>query len=407
VETAVGLANQHGSLVLGLGLGALALAILLRMLARPKARAAPPPVHLPAELARLRAKLSALEGRYQAQLEFFVNFPEVVKSLTAALTREQVTSACSRALTALLHTRRIAIFLAESRSHLRLVDGAGFPGELRDGLSLGIGELGLVELLQGRGVSSFHEHESARRALEARGIGAELVAPVCHGEQTLGLLVLASTEGDPRVVHRMLAMVADLTGVALHAAHKVSQIRDEAERDGLTGLANRRTLTTRVQLELQRARAYGTRTSLAMIDIDHFKHYNDQNGHAAGDEALRAVAGLIQSATRRTDLCARYGGEEFTVILAGADREQAIQHAERIRQVVAGHSFSGGPKQPLGRVSISVGVATYPDDGETAETLFERADRALYQAKHLGRDRVVGASQSPSVSATNTSAPGR
>jgi diguanylate cyclase (GGDEF)-like protein len=391
VQTLVGLAERHGSLLIALGLAALALAILVRHVFR---RAPPPPVAsgpMPVELARLRAELSSLEHRYQAQLEFFVNFPEVVKSLTAALSREQVTSACSRALGALLHTRRIAILLAESRTHLRLVDGAGFPGELRDSVSLAVGEDGLAELLTGRGVTSLRERDPRRDALGRRGVAAELAAPVCHGEHTLGLLLVAGAEGDPRVVDRMLAMVADLTGVALHAARQVSQIRDEAERDPLTGLANRRTLTARVELELQRARAYGTRTSLAMIDVDHFKHYNDRNGHAAGDEALRTVARLIESTTRRTDLCARYGGEEFTVILAGADREQAAQHAERIRRAIAAHAFSGGATQPLGHVSISVGIATFPDDAERVEALFERADQALYQAKHAGRDRVASA----------------
>ncbi len=390
METLLGLVQRYGSVTLGVGLAILALALLAKPLfARPRRPAPAPEPHLDVELARLRAELASLEARYQAQLEFFVNFPEVVKSLTAALSREQVTSSCSRSIGALLHTRRIGICLAESRTHLRLVDGAGFPEEHRDRLSLAIGELGLGELLQGRGVTSLRPESATRRALEARGLPAELAAPICHGEHTLGLLLCAAAVGDPRVVDRMLAMVADLTGVALHAASQVSQMRDEAERDALTGLANRRTLTARVQFELQRARAYGTRTTIAMIDVDHFKHYNDKNGHAGGDEALRTVARLILASTRRTDLCARYGGEEFTVILAGADREQALQHADRIRRAVASHAFAGGPTQPLGRVSISVGIATFPDDGETLEAIFERADAALYVAKREGRDRVV------------------
>jgi diguanylate cyclase (GGDEF)-like protein len=341
------------------------------------------------EIARLRSQVQQLQGRYHAQLEFFVNFPEVVKSLTAALTQEQVISACSRSISALLHTRQLAILLAESRTHLRVVDGAGFPVELRGQLSCPVGDAGLVDLLAQRGVSSVSDHPVAAAFLQRHELPAELATSIWYGEQQTGLILVARPSGEPQVVRRTLAMIADLTGVGLQAARQVSQIRDEAETDALTGLANRRSLLVRVNLELQRSRAYQSRTSLVMIDVDHFKHYNDHCGHAAGDQVLRLVAQLAVSATRRTDLVARYGGEEFTVVLSGADRDQAYRHADRIRRTIAGHPFPQGERQPGGRLSISMGVATWPDDADDADALFEVADRALYRAKESGRNRVV------------------
>jgi two-component system, cell cycle response regulator len=118
---------------------------------------------------------------------------------------------------------------------------------------------------------------------------------------------------------------------------------------------------------------------------------NNKNGHPARDEALRSVARLIAATTRRTDLVARYGGEEFCVVLCGADCGQALQHAERLRRVIADHEFQHGAHQPLGRVSISIGVATFPDDAREVQTLFEAADQALYRAKREGRNRVAHA----------------
>jgi len=269
------------------------------------------------------------------------------------------------------------------------VDGAGFPPEHRNQLSLGIGEVGLMDLLAGRAVASLGDHPAARQHLAARGLPAELAVPLCHGDEVLGLILVAETGDDQHLARRLLVMLADLTAVALHAARLVGEIRRAAEQDALTGLANRRTLMARVQQELQRCASYGSRSSLAMIDVDHFKQYNDRNGHGAGDVLLRTLAGLLAGSTRRTDLVARYGGEEFTVVLSGADRQQALQHAERIRGAVSGHAFAAGASQPLGHVSISVGVATFPDDATTVEALFKAADGALYQAKHGGRDRVV------------------
>jgi diguanylate cyclase (GGDEF)-like protein len=376
-------------LLVPLAIGAVVGAIAVALLRRPRSpEPESPRVKVgEIELARLRAELARSDARYQRQIEFFVNFPELVKALTAAMSYEQVTATCSRGISALLQTHSVAIWLAKSPTQLQLVDGAGFAPKLRGKLLCTIAELGVRELLSQRAVLPYEQPLDS--PLRRHGIATDFAVPVWHGDRLFGLIMIAGAPGEQAVAHRTLAMIADLTGVALLGAMQISKIRHEAECDGLTSLPNRRTLFRHVAAELSRCHSYGTHLSLAMIDVDHFKHFNDTNGHQAGDEALKLVAKLIRSVTRRTDLVARYGGEEFTVLLLGADPIQAQQHAERIRRTIAEAMFPHGDKQPMGYLSISVGVATAPTDAQTREKLFEAADQALYMAKKRGRDRVM------------------
>ncbi|MDQ7780202.1 MAG: GGDEF domain-containing protein, partial [Planctomycetota bacterium] len=129
--------------------------------------------------------------------------------------------------------------------------------------------------------------------------------------------------------------------------------------------------------------------SFIMLDLDHFKHYNDTHGHPQGDELLRGLAKIFSSAARADiDLVARYGGEEFCLLLPETKKENARKIAERIRRRVMSASFPGEEQQPLGKVTVSVGVAAMPEDARTADKLIARADAALYKAKNAGRNRV-------------------
>lgn len=161
--------------------------------------------------------------------------------------------------------------------------------------------------------------------------------------------------------------------------------------DALTGLMNRGFFDQRVEEEFLRARRYRRPLAVAMIDIDHFKLFNDTYGHAAGDDVLRLVAQKISEGLRRTDVVARYGGEELAVILPETDRESAAQKAELLRRAVEAARIAVRKAHgPVG-VTISVGVASFPADGEVVTDVLEKADARLYSAKQKGRNRVSGA----------------
>ena len=181
---------------------------------------------------------------------------------------------------------------------------------------------------------------------------------------------------------RILARTHDLA----EANARLAQL---AVTDGLTGLYNHRHFHERLGLECERSQRAGLPLSLLMIDVDHFKHYNDRNGHPAGDEVLRQLARILAEGRRVNDLVARYGGEEFCIVLIGASKFTGAKLAERLRERVATYGFANAAHQPLGRVSVSIGVATYPDDAGDPQALLFAADDAMYAAKKDGRDRVA------------------
>jgi len=175
---------------------------------------------------------------------------------------------------------------------------------------------------------------------------------------------------------------------------EVKAMKDEVEilsyTDHLTGICNHRIFIQQLTKEVERQKRHPTQLSLLMIDIDHFKHYNDTNGHLAGDQVLKAVSLLIERGVRTTDLVARYGGEEFAAILFNAGREVAKEIAERVRQNVADTRFPNESSQPNGTLSVSIGVATFSPSSSTLTALIREADNALYRAKRAGRNRAEG-----------------
>jgi len=168
--------------------------------------------------------------------------------------------------------------------------------------------------------------------------------------------------------------------------HLFLQKEETALRDELTGLYNRRFFNKMFRKELERSRRFREPCSLLMLDIDHFKVFNDMFGHPEGDRALRELADLLRRHARAIDHLTRYGGEEFAIILPRADRDQAVIAAERHRLAVENHRFF--QREGL-NLNISIGLAVFPDDATDGLQLLERADQALYQAKRSGRNRVV------------------
>jgi len=171
---------------------------------------------------------------------------------------------------------------------------------------------------------------------------------------------------------------------------QTERVRELAVTDELTGLPNRRAWNTELPRTIERVRRTGDPLTVAIIDIDHFKKFNDTYGHAGGDEALRAVANTLRGSCRATDVVARYGGEEFALILPGVMSGRATDLLERFRRVVAVKAIALPGRAKPASVTVSIGVAIWPDDGDTPADLLRCADERLYQAKAEGRDRVIG-----------------
>jgi diguanylate cyclase (GGDEF)-like protein len=181
--------------------------------------------------------------------------------------------------------------------------------------------------------------------------------------------------------------VSYLTEVFNDMVARLRSSRHELERlsvtDPLTGLNNRRRMMEVLDHEVRRSRRLDHTFAVLMADVDHFKQYNDQHGHPAGDEVLKRVASVLNESTRDVDFVARYGGEEFFVLMPEITADGAADAAERIRATLAADPLLGD------EVTVSFGVAEFPAHGDTAETLISVADSVLYQAKKKGRDQVV------------------
>ncbi|MCK4597781.1 diguanylate cyclase, partial [bacterium] len=214
-----------------------------------------------------------------------------------------------------------------------------------------------------------------------------LAVPLCSRGEIMGVLGLATAapKGYTSRERRLLETLAENVAIAIHNAQLFKQREREAIRDGLTRLYNHRYLQEQLTQEEGRARRYSRLFSLIILDIDHFKIYNDAFGHPAGDKLLVDVAKLLRDSVRQVDFVARYGGEEFAVVLPECDRDGAVLVAERVRKSV--EEFPN-PHQEDYNLTISAGVASFPTDGENKEEVINRADEALYRAKREGRNRV-------------------
>ncbi|HEY5514144.1 MAG TPA: diguanylate cyclase [Geomonas sp.] len=169
-----------------------------------------------------------------------------------------------------------------------------------------------------------------------------------------------------------------------------SALKEMAVRDGLTSLYNHRYFQEALALEIARSQRYAKQCSVVFMDVDNFKVYNDSNGHPEGDRLLKTLSDILMGHLRCSDLAARYGGEEFVLLLPETSKEAALRIAEGVRAMVEQEHFPGREKQPLGCVTVSIGVASYPQDGGDAPAVLACADQLLYKAKHGGRNAVVG-----------------
>lgn len=334
--------------------------------------------------------------------------PLLVKRFTEELPVRGIASLAIRYTKELFDASRAGFFVRrDSSDRYYLLEGVGFPLEWEGRLSIP-GDRGMLQAALRRQEVLIREDPKGSLVLYAQMEAGEdppspavdFIAPVFVNGRPVAVLVAAGCAVPVERERELLSMLTELAGVAFRNATVLETIEQSATADDLTGLQNRLSFGSRTEKEIRRARNYGHPLSVFLFDVDHFKRINDTLGHPAGDQVLRKLAGIVRSVTRKTDLLARYGGEEFAVVMPSSGKEKAIRYAEMVRAKVEKTGISvNGSEGPV-HVTISGGVASYPQDGSTVEELIAASDRALYRAKKRGRNRILGAESEPMLFTT-------
>ena len=340
-----------------------------------------------ASLALENARLYSLERRRAEQLEA-IN--AVARQTTALLDLDDLLRTVCRLLLEWFRIDEVAVLLAEGDSlRVRAYEGRLTPKmQMGSVLAPGTG-LAARSLATGRSII-----ENDVSGIEGYIAGfaetrSEICVPLVFFGQKLGVLTLENARQDAFDQYDLqpLESVADICASAIQNANHFDRMKQLAYIDGLTGIHNRRYFEMRIVEELERASRFQGRLSVIMVDIDNFKRVNDEFGHLLGDEVLRGVSSLLKQQLRKMDLVCRYGGEEFAIVVLETTGENALRVAEKLRRQIETHEFPGVPRP----VTISCGVADYPENGVTRDEVVAAADSALYMAKQAGRNKVFSA----------------
>ncbi|MHC4411128.1 MAG: GGDEF domain-containing protein [Planctomycetota bacterium] len=297
-----------------------------------------------------------------------------------------------------LGANRVTLFLkTREEGRLRLAESFGVEQDVKDNAVLELGRGIAGKIAERREV--VHVQEAGR---DGPSSGREyketayLIVPLVHGLDVVGVICATDRFEGGAFTDEDVVYTEALSDTAAQVLHNALQFRAAEELtlvDELTGLWNRRYFERNLQMEVQRATRYGHDVTVAMLDIDHFKQFNDTEGHQAGDLALKTVAQILRDSFRRTDSVCRWGGEEFAVIMPETSRAEGngVQFVDRARNSIEQAALKFQDRAGRSRkLTISGGVATLPLQAQDWEELVKKADVALYQAKEAGRNKIVG-----------------
>lgn len=340
----------------------------------------------------LETKSVALERRLR-ELSLLSEFSTF---LTSTLELSELLARLSQLVAERLTIDQFSIMLINSEGKLEVK--AAYPtGVGTEGLTFRIGEgvcgraAQSMKALYVADLEADNELYTRRSGNDVKQ-GSLLAIPMVHADTLLGVLNLQRPEkhGFLNEEVEFFKAVAGQAALAVKNSLLHEQMVTLSNTDPLTGVPNRRYLFSQLDAEFDRAKRYATPLSVLMVDIDSFKHLNDNAGHMAGDDVLRRVAQLMAHRIRRADTLGRYGGEEFMILLPQLHKAEALEVGEKIRRAVVETPFEQGRYQPLGKVTLSVGVASYPEDASTLDRLLDSVDASLYASKRGGRNRVSG-----------------
>jgi diguanylate cyclase (GGDEF)-like protein len=331
---------------------------------------------------KYQREAESLQMEKERYIRFLVNIPDIVRSFISDLSFEEIVSSIFRLTKSLVEPEIIELYMFDvSTNSLILVHNYGSKRDQRCVVKLGEGIVGLAA--ENRMIVS-------QTIQHLRGIDdIEFAAPILFKEKLIGVMGLSKIKVSDGNEMRFISMIADLAGISLQNCEFLGTAKEEAITDALTGLYNRRYFFEEAREAAHKAIKYHSPISIFIFDIDHFKKYNDMHGHPEGDYLLKELSRILKENSREGDVTARYGGEEFIVLMPDTDKDGAVLYGEKIRKIIENYPFRHREKQPLGYISVSGGIASFPFDGNSIESVIRCADEALYESKRSGRNMVT------------------
>jgi diguanylate cyclase (GGDEF)-like protein len=332
----------------------------------------------------LNREISDLNQKLSRYVYFLMKIPEAVMQINSNLNFDSLVPSIIRMVKELIDTNEIEIYMFEKETQsLKLVAAFGtnrkksIVVKFKEGVVGCAAEIGMI----------FTKDQLRMSKQSVYGEKLEKAIPMRFANRLIGVIGIGKIKMHTLNEERFLAMIADIAAIAFHNCEHMDVAKEEAIKDALTGLYNRRHFFEKAHEAIQKSKSYGFPLSVFIFDIDNFKHYNDTNGHPQGDALLKEMSSLLKKNIRSTNIIARYGGEEFIVLLQNTNKENAMRYAENIRRLVESHPFPHKEKQPFGYISLSGGVAEFPPDGKSIHEVIKHADEALYQSKKAGKNR--------------------
>ena len=339
-------------------------------------------------LQRTVEALRRREAYEEAQSELMARISDLIEVFTRTRNLEAVLNEAVRALQAILGVSFLVLQLYDD-------EGGRLPLTIEEGGErIDLGDPIRADVIENGKSRLINQLANTGRfpGLVERGYTSLMVAPLGRGrratDRSIGLIAALNKDNHDFTGHELslLAHFSRHAGLIIENAQLYKRAEHLAQHDGLTNLYNHRHFVATLNTEIEKAGKIGAPVALIMADIDDFKRYNDTHGHPKGDVLLRQIATILIENTRHRDIVARYGGEEFVVILPITGRYGARRVAETIRAQVEQHPFEGEDRS--GVVTMTLGVAVFPEDADAAESLIQQADDALYRGKSQGKNRV-------------------
>lgn len=339
------------------------------------------------QIKTLQARVDNLNKLNENYLNFMLKVPLVVQRMNATLKFDEMFSSLIHLISEIIPTDKVDLYIFDM-SH-NLLKQVLHPGQQtpEKQVSYALGE-GLIGMAAQDRMVRVRNHVGnvtpAKKDTQQADIQLWIAAPIIFRGSLLGVIGIGQVKKPLGNELSLIKMIADIAAVALINQSVIEEATEKANTDSLTGLNNRHYFFLVAQKFVEKSLRENIPISIFIFDIDNFKHYNDMNGHNEGDRLLKELSRLLRKSSRKSSVIARYGGEEFIVMLPGISKEDASVYAERLREKISVHPFPHRGKQPLGCVSISGGIASFPVDGDSIQKVLQFADVALYKAKAGG-----------------------